>query len=261
MEPADPAACWEANAETWTRQSRAGYDIYRDALNTPAFLALLPDVAGRRGLDVGCGEGANTRRVAGCGAAMTGVDISPTFVRYAREAEAAAPLGIGYVVGDALSLPFPDGEFDFATAFMSLMDVTDPGRALMEIARVLRPGGFVQFSIVHPCFGPPHRKVLRDVSGRAYAVEVAEYFDVGMHEESWWFGRVTEEERKTVKPFRVPFMHLTLSLWVEKIVRAGLTIQAMGEPTASDEVAAKAPEVADTQVAGLFLHVRAGKAV
>src|SRR5919206_92469 len=41
-DPAGVAACWEANAETWTRHARAGYDIYRDALNTPAFLSILP---------------------------------------------------------------------------------------------------------------------------------------------------------------------------------------------------------------------------
>ncbi len=44
--------------------ARAGFDVYRDALNTPAFLAVLPDVRGQRGLDVGCGEGHNTRLLA-----------------------------------------------------------------------------------------------------------------------------------------------------------------------------------------------------
>ncbi len=39
MEPCEVAAYWEANAESWTRFARAGYDVYRDALNTPAFLA------------------------------------------------------------------------------------------------------------------------------------------------------------------------------------------------------------------------------
>ena len=46
MDAKTVAAHWEANAENWTRYSRAGYDKYRDALNTPAFLAFLPEVAG-----------------------------------------------------------------------------------------------------------------------------------------------------------------------------------------------------------------------
>ena len=40
---------------------RAGYDHYRDGLNTPAFLAMLPETRGLSGLDIGCGEGHNTR--------------------------------------------------------------------------------------------------------------------------------------------------------------------------------------------------------
>jgi len=42
---------WEANADAWTCLTRAGYDVSRDVLNTPAFLAMLPPVAGLDGLD------------------------------------------------------------------------------------------------------------------------------------------------------------------------------------------------------------------
>jgi SAM-dependent methyltransferase len=253
-------ACWEANAETWTRQSRAGYDVYRDALNTPAFLAMLPDVAGLNGLDVGCGEGTNTRSVARRGAAVQAVDISPTFIRHARETETSDPLGIDYQVGDALALPFPDSSFAFVTSFMALMDVPDPAKALAEIARVLRPGGFVQFSILHPCFAPPRRKVLRDANGNVLGVELADYFAVGSHVEEWWFGRTPEEERRNgIKPFRTPYTHLTLSQWVDAIRAAGLVLRRLGEPSASDEVVRAFPDVADTQVVPLFLHVLADK--
>ncbi len=79
----DAGACWEANADLWTAQARGGYDVYRDALNTPSFLAMLPPVEGLAGLDIGCGEGGNTRQVARLGARMTGIDIAPTFIRHA----------------------------------------------------------------------------------------------------------------------------------------------------------------------------------
>jgi 2-polyprenyl-3-methyl-5-hydroxy-6-metoxy-1,4-benzoquinol methylase len=255
----DPGRCWEANAETWTRQSRAGYDIYRDAINTPAFLEMLPPVNGLNGLDVGCGEGTNTRNLARRGAAMQAVDIAPTFILRASEVEAADPLGIAYRVGDARQLPFPEAAFDFVTAFMCLMDVRDPGTALREIARILRPGGFVQFSILHPCFAPPRRRVLRDAEGNAYAIEVADYFAVGPHVETWHFSRMPEEEKRTVPPFRVPYVHLTLAGWMDAVIGAGLVLRRFGEPMASEETAATVPEVADTRVAPLFLHVLADK--
>lgn len=260
MKSEDVGRYWERNAETWTRQSRAGYDVYRDALNTPAFLAMLPDVAGMRGLDIGCGEGSNTRTVAQAGARMTGIDIAPTFIRHAREAEDRDPLGIDFTVGDATRLPFDDGSFDFAVAFMSLMDMPDQDTALAEAFRVVRSGGFLQFSILHPCFVPGGRRTLRDAEGNAYAVEISDYFtptdgDV----ERWKFSAVPQEERDAVAPFEVPRFHRTLSDWVAMVVGAGFMIEAMGEPVASEEVARAAPSVADTRIAPIFLHMRARK--
>ena len=88
---------WDNNAEAWTNVARAGYDIYRDFVNTPAFMAMLPEVSGLEGLDIGCGEGHNTRVVARRGAGMTALDISATFVGHARRAETDGPLGIRYL--------------------------------------------------------------------------------------------------------------------------------------------------------------------
>ena len=59
---------WEANAESWTALARAGYDVYRDAFKTLAFLTFLPTVTGLKGLDIGCGEANNTRTLARQGA-------------------------------------------------------------------------------------------------------------------------------------------------------------------------------------------------
>lgn len=137
MHPRDAAQMWEDNAETWTRHARAGYDRYRDVLNTPAFLGMLPPVAGLRGLDIGCGEAGNTAHLVRAGARMTALDFSPTFLRHAR---AAHPY-IRFVRADAGAMPFADGAFHFATAFMSLMDMPHHEQVVAEAWRVLRPGG------------------------------------------------------------------------------------------------------------------------
>lgn len=261
MKSEEVARLWEANAETWTRHARMGYDVYRDALNTPAFLAMLPQIGGLRGLDIGCGEGTNTRELARLGARMVAIDIAPTFIRHARTVEISDPLGILFLVADALSLPFADIAFDFATAFMSMMDMPDQGRALQEAYRILRPGGFLQFSILHPCFAPPHRRVLRNPDGTTRAIEVGGYFEaINGQVETWWFGTLPREERDRVAPFRVPRFHRTLSEWVDIICRAGFVIEKFGEPSASPELARGLPFVADTRVAPLFLHCRVRKA-
>ena len=260
MDRTEVARHWEATAETWTRHARAGYDVYRDALNTPAFLAMLPPIAGLEGLDIGCGEGSNTRQLARLGARMRAVDIAPTFIRHALDQEAAEPLGIRFQVGDGMELPFASASFDFVTSFMALMDMPDQGRVLAEAARVLRPGGFLQFSILHPCFVPPHRKTLREPDGHVRAIEVGGYFDaIDGQIDRWWFTAAPQEERRTVAPFAVPRFHRTLSQWVDLVCDAGLVIERFGEPCADPALAEAEPHVADTRVAPIFLHVRARK--
>ena len=260
MDSTDVAACWEANAETWTRHARAGYDLYRDALNSPVFFANLPDISGLNGLDIGCGEGSNTRKLAEAGGRMIAVDIAPTFIRHAQEAEAAAPLGIDYRFGDGTALPFPDAQFDFATAFMSLMDMHRQDLGIAEAARVLKPGGFLQFSILHPCFAPPNRKVVRAADGTVTGLLITEYFNnTNGAIETWRFGAAPEHEKAKVEPFRVPRFHRTLSEWVAMIVAAGLTIEHMAEPHVDAQTARAIPYLADTHIAPLFLHIRARK--
>ena len=251
---------WDANAEAWTEMVRAGYDHYRDGLNTPAFMEMLPDVENLSGLDIGCGEGHNTRLVAERGARMVGIDISETFVRYAEEAERQEPLGIRYERASAVNLPFEDAAFDFATAFMSLMDIPETERALTEAFRVLRPGGFLQFSISHPCFATPHHKNLRDETGRTYAYEVGDYFSKREGEvEVWTFGAAPPEVREGKRRFRVPLFTRTLSGWLNLLVETGFVLDRFGEPYPSDEAVRERPGLQDAQVVAYFLQIRARK--
>ncbi|MET3587747.1 ubiquinone/menaquinone biosynthesis C-methylase UbiE [Pseudorhizobium tarimense] len=108
---------------------------------------------------------------------MTGLDIAPTLLRHARKRKCSIRPGIDYVIGDGVTLPFADGEFDLVVAFMSMMDMADQAAVLKQLARVLKRGGFLQFSILHPCFVPPTRRNIRNQLGEAVAVEVADYFD------------------------------------------------------------------------------------
>lgn len=253
---------WDENAEAWTELVRAGYDHYRDDLNTPAFLTMLPGVDGLSGLDVGCGEGHNTRMVAGRGARMVGIDVSGNFVRHAREAEEREPLGIRYEVASAVELPFGEASFDFATALMNLMDIPETGRVLAEVFRVLRPGGSFQFSITHPCFDTPHRENLRDETGPTYAIEVGEYFRGREGEvKEWLFSAAPPEVREGLPPFRVPIFMRTLGEWLNLLVDTGFVLERFGEPYPGDEAVQERPGLQDAQIVAYFLHVRARKPV
>ena len=251
---------WESNARAWTTMSRQGWDVYRDALNTPTFFAMLPDVDRRSGLDIGCGEGHNTRLLAERGARMAGIDLVPTFIGYAQERERQQPVGIKYLIGNAQTLPFAPERFDFATAFMSLMNTPRFELALSEAWRVLRPGGFLQFSITHPCFFPPHRRNVLNDRGERYAVELARYFDRADGEiERWTFSAAPAAVRSSYLPFEIPRFHRTLSEWMNAALDAGFTIERIAEPYADEATAQRIPHIADTRIVPYFLHVRCRK--
>lgn len=253
---------WESNAETWTRHSRAGFDVYRDKLNTPTFLQMLPPIAGLRGLDIGCGEGTNTRHLAQTGAKMSAIDIAPTFIAHARAAEHDDPLGIDFQIGSATALPFLDHAFDFVTAFMCLMDMPDQDVVLAEVQRVLKPNGFLQFSILHPCFTAPKRKVLRGPDGAVSGIEVGDYFATNHGSvDTWSFSTPPDDERRGIAPFHIPRFNQTLSGWVRLICQAGLIIEEFGEPRASETLVREVPRLADTRIAPTFLHIRARKPI
>ena len=248
----DTGAEWEANAPAWIEMSRAGADRYRDLVNTPAFLDALPDVTGLRCLDVGCGEGHDTRLIVERGADMTALDISDTFIRAARDADPAGR----YVQGDATLLPFGDATFDAATAFMSVMDVANPAVAIGEIVRVLRPGGWLQFSITHPVNTTPIRSWVDDDHGVRTSLAIADYFAEGPITTSWTF-KVAGELRERHDPFTITAARRTVSSWINLVIDAGLTIERVIEPVASEQTASLHPEVADTRIVPFFLIVRA----
>jgi ubiquinone/menaquinone biosynthesis C-methylase UbiE len=251
---------WNGNAKAWTLLARAGYDVYRDQLNTPAFFELLPDVTGLAGLDIGCGEGHNTRLLARRGARMTAFDIAEEFLAFAQRSEMEEPLGIVYQHASAVHLPFAEASFDFATAFMSLMDIPETAQVVAETYRVLRPGGFLQFSISHPCFETPHRRNLRDENGKTYAVEVGDYFrNLEGEVSEWLFSAAPPELKQGLPKFKTPRFTRTLSQWLNLLCETGFQLERMAEPRPSEETVRAYPRLQDAQVVAYFLHLRVRK--
>jgi ubiquinone/menaquinone biosynthesis C-methylase UbiE len=105
------------------------------------FLAGAPLVDGARILEVGCGTGIITAKIAELPgvAEAVGVDLSPYFVERARR---RAP-SLRFQVADGRSLPFDQDTFDGVVFATTLCHVPGPERALAEAHRVLRPGGYL----------------------------------------------------------------------------------------------------------------------
>lgn len=270
----DTAKYWSDNADTWTRLVREGYDVYRDVVNTPAFMDALPPVEGLLGLDVGCGEGYNTRMVAKHGAKMIAFDMVKKFVNYSNDTERKEdPLGIRFGVASAVEIPFADASFDFAISTMCLMDMPEPEIAMQEVFRVLKPDGWFQFSITHPAFlhagAELHEREdgtrtganwLRDENGKKTGLVIENYLNQAIETiEEWTFSVAPEEVRNSVELFKVPTFGKTLSEWFNAFVQAGFRLEYVGEPHADAETAAKNPGVADTQIVPIFMHLRGRK--
>jgi ubiquinone/menaquinone biosynthesis C-methylase UbiE len=98
---------------------------------------------GHRILEVGCGLGDDAaslaRRVAP-GGSVVAVDGSQAMIAAARERHGGVA-GLSFEVADAAQLPFDDASFDAARVDRVLQHIADPGRAVREMVRVIRPGG------------------------------------------------------------------------------------------------------------------------
>ncbi|MEW9533736.1 bifunctional 2-polyprenyl-6-hydroxyphenol methylase/3-demethylubiquinol 3-O-methyltransferase UbiG [Microbispora sp. NPDC049125] len=102
-----------------------------------------------RVVDVGCGGGLVSERLASYGYRVTGVDLSPGTVETARKHAEWAHVEVDYQVGSAYDLPMEDGSVDAVVMSDVLEHFDDVPRALAEAARVLRPGGMLIYDTVN----------------------------------------------------------------------------------------------------------------
>ncbi len=153
---ADVRRGWDDIATWWVSRYTAKGDINREWVVDPTLLGILGDVHGLRILDAGCGTGYLARRLAGAGARVDGVDVSPKQLVVARAEQRREALAIEYHRGDLARLSmFESGTFDVAVSNIVLQDVRRLREAVREVHRVLHPGGRFVFSITHPAFEAP----------------------------------------------------------------------------------------------------------
>ncbi|SDD69302.1 class I SAM-dependent methyltransferase [Rhodospira trueperi] len=121
------------------RDSRLGR--ITDSLEHDLILDRVGAAPGLRILDVGCGDGLLAMALAGQGAHVTGLDASPRMIAAARKRPAPQRGGVSFDIGQADALPFEADTFDGVVSITALCFVADPGGAVREMVRVLKPGG------------------------------------------------------------------------------------------------------------------------
>jgi demethylmenaquinone methyltransferase/2-methoxy-6-polyprenyl-1,4-benzoquinol methylase len=112
---------------------------------------------GSKVLDLCCGTGDVASRFARSGARVVGLDFSDRMLAVARQRNSAGRGEVEYLCGDALRLPFGDGQFDVVTVSYGLRNLADVEAGLREMYRVAKPGG----RLLVLDFGKPPHPVLR----------------------------------------------------------------------------------------------------
>jgi demethylmenaquinone methyltransferase/2-methoxy-6-polyprenyl-1,4-benzoquinol methylase len=158
------------------------YDVTNDVLSLgrtrawrKALVRAIGPREGERLLDLAAGTGTSSAPLAAAGASVVACDFSLGMLQVGRrrQTERAAahpysrPDGVAFVAGDALHLPFADASFDAATISFGLRNVVDVPGALLEMRRVLRPGGRLVICEFSTPTWKPFRAVYDGYLGRA----------------------------------------------------------------------------------------------
>jgi len=151
----------------WSDESIVGAYVSRFGPITDEAGRVLADRVAKPGqsvLDLCCGQGNLTAVISSSGAAVTGLDFSPTMLAIAAGTAPDADLH----EGDATAMPFADESFDAVVCNFGMMHIPDQPKALSEIRRVLRPDGrFLMATWVGPEASPAFATVFGSIKALA----------------------------------------------------------------------------------------------
>jgi SAM-dependent methyltransferase len=232
---------FQAGYVTLDRQVR-GLD---GASEWPVLRSLLPDLEGRRVVDLGCGFGWFSRWADEHHAAsVLGLDLSTKMLDRARTDTASAT--VEYRRSDLDVLDLDPGSAEVVFSSLTLHYVQHLDRLLETIALSLTPGGSLVFSVEHPILSAPSIQGFETSATGDRFWKLDNYLVEGERVRTWFVDGVVKQ-------------HRTVATYVNSVVGSGLTIERLVEwgPTAVDvEVR---PELADDLHRPWFLLLAALK--
>lgn len=150
---------WDRNAEARHKQIVSKIDISYHKILIPTILRLIGDVRNKRVIDVGCGSGYLTAKLAAKAAYVIGVDPSKEMIRIAEQEYGHIPTLEFHNLSIADYLRYnPNSFFEVAVSNMSLITIPHLKEALGAISSLLLPKGVFAFNITHPCFYNQYRQ-------------------------------------------------------------------------------------------------------
>jgi SAM-dependent methyltransferase len=210
----------------------------------PTLRALLPDLEGRRVLDLGCGFGWFCRWARNSGAASAfGVDVSERMLTRAKtESNDAA---ISYAKTDMENLLLGRATFDLAYSSLAFHYIENLEGLLASIHAALAPGGKLIFSVEHPIFTAPTRPgwSVDAVGHTTWPVDA--YLDEGPRSTDWLVEGVIKQ-------------HRTIATYLNRLLRSGFSLEHIEEWGPNGEQVAMHPEWANERQRPSFLLIACG---
>ena len=210
-----------------------GKDInFNDCIETPIILSMLPDIEGKRVLDIGCGMGQHARQYAELGASSVyGIDISEKMLAYAKEHNSAS--NITYRRMAMEDLDQLTGEYDLITSSLAFDYAEDLKQVFMEIHRLLVNEGIFLFSMSHPmatAWDGVYDRYTRTETGERLYANIRNYLREGQRTIKW----VVDEYE---------LYHRTFSTLINAVISAGFVIEECQESRVQEELLSRYPDI------------------
>ena len=212
----------------------------------PTVRGMLPDLAGKRVADLGCGSGWASRWMREHGAAsVLGFDLSQNMI--ARATRDTADPAVEYRIADLEVLDLPEATFELVFSALAFHYIADFGRLTRMVHKALTPGGDLVFTIEHPVFmAAVHPHWTLDEEGRK-TWPVNGYSAEGERRTDWFAKGVVKH-------------HRTLATTLNTLIGAGLNLRRVVEFAPTVDQIERMPELAEELERPMLLLISARKA-
>lgn len=208
---------WDKNAESRHMQIISKIDLSYNKVLVPTLIKLLGDIRQMKIIDIGCGSGVLTNKLARKGAIVVGVDPSKEMIRIANK-EYGTVKGIKFHNQSIQKFSSTiNTKFDLAVSNMSLITIENLQTVMDSTYSLLKPKGKFIFNITHPCFWNQYRQYESDKTFQ-YMTEHAQK------------GKFIITKDSTGLKSPTTHFHRPLERYFECLSRASFVIEELVEP-------------------------------
>ena len=212
------------------RNSRSQEVNFNDCIETPILFAMLPDLRGKKILDIGCGMGQHAKQYSEMGAeSVLGIDISEKMLEYARNHNSAE--NILYQRMAVEDIGTMNDQFDLVTSSLVFDYIEDFGDLMRKIRRLMKDDAELVFSMSHPivtAWDGVYDRYTRTETGERLYANLRNYCKEGFRKVDW-----------VVKGYER--YHRTVSTLINAMIQAGFVIEECQEARLSDEMREQYP--------------------